>query len=258
MFKQAVALWNRLLTPGQHTPRPKLMLQADPRDEERRVWVRYPSRSDAQVTPAGDEDASQVNGKVLDVSRGGAKLLVDRGFAEGSLVSLDLPGTDGPSGGSVLACVVRAEQQADDVWVLGCNFSRELDAIDLQSFGIAKAKPGEPDQRGYSRFESNFKVYYTETNAEGAARLEARVANISASGIALVVDREVPNGTMLGLDLYTAGGDLVTSILACVVHINVLPESDRVLGCNFIRELSEKELNTLLFAPVPSVEVTVP
>jgi c-di-GMP-binding flagellar brake protein YcgR len=233
-------------------------LQSDPRSEERRVWVRFPARSEAQVKPAGEEE-TLLNCKVLDVSLGGAKLLVDRSFDEGSLISLDLPAdNDGSSSVSVLACVVRAEQQADDVWVLGCNFSRELDAIDLQWFGIAKAKPPEPDQRDWSRFESTFLVFYTETIAEAPARRPARVANISAGGIGLVVDRDVPNGAMLGLDLCTAAGELVTNILACVVHVNVLPEGGRILGCNFICELSEKHLNALLFAPAPAGEFSVP
>jgi len=118
----------------------------------------------------GTEDAALVNATILDVSLGGAKLLVDRGFKEGSLISLDLPGGDGPSDVSVLACVVHADQRAGGEWVLGCSFSQELNAADLQRFGIAKAKPQPPDQRGWSRFDCHFHVYYTETNADAAGR----------------------------------------------------------------------------------------
>jgi hypothetical protein len=257
MLKQAAELWNRLISPRPCVARPKLLLQTNPRDEDRRVWVRYPARSEAQVMPAGEEEPL-VNGKVLDVSLGGAKLLVNHGFDEGSLISIDLPGDDAePSGASVLACVVRAEQQSDDVWVLGCNFSRELDTFDLQWFGIAKAKPAEPDQRGWSRFECHFKAFYTQTSGETFVRRAARVSNLSAGGIGLIVDEDVPNGTLLSLDLHTADGELVTSILACVVHVRGLPEGGTALGCNFICELSEKHLNALMFTPVSTPAVTV-
>ncbi len=247
MFKQAAALWKRLVAPS-----PAFDARATTGPDERRVWVRYPARLETQVKPAGAEETC-VNGKVLDVSRGGMKLLVIIRFEEGSLISIDLPADDGRSEGSVLACVVRSEQQPTGEWVLGCNFSAELDAFDLQRFGVLKAKPGQPDQRGWSRFGCNVRAQYTETTAEVTVKCAARVGNISVGGVSLLVDRDVPNGTMLSVDLLTADGDRVTTILACVVHVNVLPDGGRALGCNFICELSEEQLNTLLFQPGAAV-----
>jgi c-di-GMP-binding flagellar brake protein YcgR len=215
---------------------------------ERRVWVRFPARTNAQVRPAAPEGTLLIDARVLDVSLGGVKLVVDRRLAPGSLVSLDLPGDDAVDV-SILACVVRAEEQPNEMWVLGCNFSCELDAADLQRFGIAKVEPLPPDQRGWSRIECNIRAAYLETNAERPAWHEAQVANISAGGVALLVNRDVPNGTMLTLDLLTSAGERVTTILACVVHISALSDGSRVLGCNFICELSEEHLNALLFEP---------
>jgi c-di-GMP-binding flagellar brake protein YcgR len=243
MFKQAASLWNRLVPQGA----PGGPGSAD--QQERRVWVRFPARTGAQVKAAADNGGILIHARVLDVSLGGVKLLVDRGFDAGALISMDLPDSDDATGVSALACVVRAEQQPSGEWVLGCNFLRELDASDLQRFGIAKAKPVPPDQRSWWRFECNVKAAYLETNAARATWHEAKVANISAGGIALLVDRDVPNGAMLTLDLSTSAREQVTTILACVVHINVLPDGARVLGCNFICELSEEHLNTLLFEP---------
>jgi c-di-GMP-binding flagellar brake protein YcgR len=243
MFKQAASLWNRLVA---HDLKGDAATAA--KNEERRVWVRFPARTDAQIKAAGDEQGILIAAKVLDVSLGGVKLVVDRRFEPGALISLDLPGDD-PTSVSALACVVRAEEQPNAEWVLGCTFSRELDAADLRRFGIAKAKPVLPDQRSWFRIECNIRVAYLETNANKPAWHEAQVANISAGGVALLVDRDVPNGTMLTLDLLTSAGERVTTILACVVHISVLPDGARVLGCNFICELSEEHLNTLLFEP---------
>ncbi len=240
MLKQVTALWKRLVT-----LRPTNNVQ-----EDRRVWVRYPARTDAQVKPATAEDTGAVNAKVLDVSRGGVRLLVDRPYEEGALISLDLPDSgDEASGVAVLACVVRAERHSTGIWMLGCNFSRELDAHDLQWFGIAKARPSEPDQRGWSRFECPAQAFYTVTNAEASERRPAKVANLSVGGVALLVDCDVPNGTMLGVELLTAAGVAVTNILACVVHVSGEVGCTRALGCNFICDLSEEHLNTLLFQP---------
>jgi c-di-GMP-binding flagellar brake protein YcgR len=242
MFKQAASLWKRLV---KHDPAGNAEPALNP---ERRVWVRFPARTGAQVRPAAPEGSILIDAKVLDVSLGGVKLVVDRRLEPGSLISLELPGDD-PTAVSVLACVVRAEEQPNEKWVLGCNFSRELGAADLQRFGIAKARPLPPDQRSWSRIECNIRAAYLETNAEHPAWHEAQVANISAGGVALLVNRDVPNGTMLTLDLLTSSSERVTTILACVVHISVLPDGARVLGCNFICELSEEHLNALLFEP---------
>jgi c-di-GMP-binding flagellar brake protein YcgR len=244
MFKKAASLWKRLVA---HDPSKDPAGQAP--NEERRVWVRFPARTDALVRPAGTEGTTLISAKVLDVSLGGVKLVVDRRFEPGALISLDLPGGDDPNGVSVLACVVRAEEQPNGEWVLGCNFSRELNAADLQRFGIAKAKPVPPDQRSWSRIECNIRAAYLESNADKPAWHEAQVGNISAGGVALIVDRDVPNGMMLTLDLLTSAGEQVTTILACVVHISALPDGRRVLGCNFICELSEEHLTALLFEP---------
>ena len=35
------------------------------------------------------------------------------------------------------------------------------------------------------------------------------------------------------------------TILACVVHVTVRSEREHILGCNFIRELSEEDLAAL-------------
>ena len=72
-----------------------------------------------------------------------------------------------------------------------------------------------------------------------------RVRDISASGMALIVDNEIPTGTLLNAELHGASGRTFT-ILACVVHVTTAPEGGHVLGCNFIRVLNETDLQTLM------------
>jgi hypothetical protein len=75
-------------------------------------------------------------------------------------------------------------------------------------------------------------------------RSEAKVLNISASGIGLLVGAATRTGTLLSLELLGPGGQ-ASKVLACVVH--AAPHDDQwALGCNFIRELTEQELKALV------------
>jgi hypothetical protein len=246
MFKQAAAIWNRLVG-----SRPVAAAATATEKKERRSWARFPAQVEVRFMPTTSKGDSAILGKVLDVSRGGVKLLVDRCLEKGTLLSLDLPGGEAASRVSVLACVVRCEAQPNGKCILGCSFSRELGTEDLQRFGVAPAKPAQTDQRGWLRFDCNVNATYEEPTADPVIRREAQVANLSAAGVALVVDTEVSNGAMLSVDLHKSSGALVTSILACVVHIVVLPDGKRVLGCNFIRALNEEHINELLFETTP-------
>ena len=69
--------------------------------------------------------------------------------------------------------------------------------------------------------------------------------NISAGGVALVVDHDVRAGALLSAELHAPDGKAVVTILACVVHVIVESERERVLGCNFIQELSDADLQSL-------------
>ena len=70
--------------------------------------------------------------------------------------------------------------------------------------------------------------------------------NISANGMALQLDRDLPTSTLLSADLTGGNGSWALTILACVVHVTVQPDGQRITGCNFIRELSESDLKKLL------------
>ena len=69
--------------------------------------------------------------------------------------------------------------------------------------------------------------------------------NISAGGVALVVDHDVPPGALLSAELHAPDGRAVVTILACVVQVTVRSERERVLGCNFIQELGDDDLAAL-------------
>jgi hypothetical protein len=72
------------------------------------------------------------------------------------------------------------------------------------------------------------------------------VLNLSASGVGLLVDRFVDAGTLLNIDLTGRDGHTTRTILACVVHVSQQAPQEWALGCNFIRELTDEDLQALI------------
>jgi c-di-GMP-binding flagellar brake protein YcgR len=214
--------------------------------EERRVWVRYPAHWETTYQAPGQEETTRLSALVRDISRGGANLLVQQPFQPGDLLSVELPAGEGQKVHTVLACVVRVAPEGDD-WSLGCIFSRELGDEDLQDFGAKKEKPSSADQRTWNRFPCQVQATYQVVGYEETPICRAQVLNISASGIGLLVERAIEMGSLLSLELQKEGGGAARTILACVVHANQ-EEGRWALGCNFIRELTEEDLQVLVSA----------
>ncbi|MFO0925512.1 MAG: PilZ domain-containing protein [Gemmataceae bacterium] len=72
----------------------------------------------------------------------------------------------------------------------------------------------------------------------------ATIRDISNSGICLVLNRRFEKGAGLAVELPTDQGKTSTS-LARVVHVRPLPEGGWLLGCHFISELSDDEIDAV-------------
>jgi hypothetical protein len=212
--------------------------------EERRVWVRHPCDLRAQYEAPGDDEP--LAARILDISRGGIRVVVGRSHAPGSLISIELPGPGGDATFAALACVVHECETDAKEWVLGCSFSKELEAEHLDAFGVGHVGPLKADQRSRPRFKPTVTASVQLTNSGDPTRWPAKVLNLSVGGVALNVAHAIHNGTLLTADLRGANGHTVPTILACVVHLTLLDDGTRRLGCNFIRELSEDDLKALL------------
>jgi hypothetical protein len=173
-------------------------------------------------------------------------LVADRAFQPGDHLRLELPAPDGRTH-NVLACIVRATAAPQDEWALGCTFARELSDEDLQCFGARREKHASSDQRVWIRFPCKIQATYQQVGADGVPHF-AEVENISASGIALVIDEPCETGVLITLELHAAAGTAVRTILACVVHAASQRDGRWALGCNFIRELSDEDLQVLVAA----------
>lgn len=216
------------------------------------MWVRFPCNIQTSCQPAGGgsaDPAERLSVRVHDISRGGVSLVAARPFDPGQLLSLELPGA-GPEGTTVLACVVRADPADGGQWTLGCTFSAELSDEDLQLFGARRARPTAPDQRNWVRYSCQAHASFRVVRSDSPEWWSARVLNISASGIALEVSAPLTVGELLSLELRRADDEVVLTTLAGVVRVTAPPPSagdaERVVGCNFIAELGEKELDALL------------
>lgn len=240
MFQRTASLWNRLTRkPASGT------LAAALAEEDRRLWDRREVNVEIRVTPATGQAESSLNARILDASSGGVRIEVGRYFEPGDLLTLELPPRENTPSTSVLACVVYTQASEDERWVLGCRFSAELSDADLAAFGAAKQRPDLLDGRNWSRFPCQLKAIYQVVLDEDGPCREAKVLNISAGGVALVVDHDVRAGALLSAELHAADGRAVVTMLACVVHVIAESEGERVLGCNFIQELSDADLQSL-------------
>ena len=111
---------------------------------------------------------------------------------------------------------------------------------------IDKGMAASSDKRTWQRFAANVTASVQLTNSSDLTHWPAKVLNLSPGGVALVVERDIRNGTLLTANLCGATGQTVETILICVVHITTLDDGTRRLGCNFIRELEESHLRQLL------------
>jgi hypothetical protein len=212
---------------------------AVPVGAERRNWGRVPG-SEAFVQIELD-DAPPIMGTVQDVSRAGLRLLLDREVDEGGMVRINLEPAKGDKGTQVLACVVHVQALADTAFVVGCNFSTELNDEDLAALGARRTKTREGDPRAWARVPAAGRAVWRSPNHDGAEH-SAAIQNISPGGLALKVKEELQPGTLLELELRDWQDRPVKTMLACVVYQMSLEAGQWLSGCTFVRELTEQDL----------------
>jgi hypothetical protein len=213
--------------------------------DERRVWVRHPSVARITVQAQADGNDGRLSARVRNVSRGGVNLIVNHPFAAGEMISVDIPGNTPEQGASVLACIVHVSTLPDGMYALGCAFSEMLDEEDLAGFVNRKERPSGAEKREYARHIANVSAAYQLISDPQKQSWPAQVLNLSLRGIGLQVEQAIETGALLNLNLQNTSGQART-ILACVVHVLSRSGNERVLGCNFIHELSEADFKALL------------
>jgi PilZ domain len=235
MIGQTLAGWGRLLGLG------KTQSSAE---EERRLWGRLPCDISTTCKPTRNRVADAIPGRVRNVSMSGACLHIPVAFSLGELFSLHLPGPKEESS-DILACVVRCDALDERTWMVGCTFASPLDSQDLRRFDETAAEPSPSDRRRWERFPCQARATYQLVRAaEAGENYRAIIVNISGGGLALQPEQPLDVGDLLSVDL-RHGDEHVLTALASVVRTH-RDESRLVVGCNFIRELGEKNLARLL------------
>src|SRR5262245_49522919 len=114
MFERTFSFWRRLI--GRHA---KAEVASAPPSDERCVWVRYPADLETTYRPATTSHETCA-ARVRNVSRGGASLLLHRKFETGELLSIELPRRGDEPTHTVLACIVRVQEESAGEWAVGC------------------------------------------------------------------------------------------------------------------------------------------
>jgi hypothetical protein len=242
LFPQGLAsLWQQLVSWPQRSTTPITATEGD----ERRIWVRKPCNAEVTGRSATVDEGGQFAAKVRNISRGGISLRLGRRYEKGTVLSLELPAAREGSTFTVLACVVHVVASAAGEWTLGCSFSRDLEDEDLLAFGAQSMHARAGDQRRWVRFPGRARASYKRVTGTDESTDSAKVLDLSASGIGLLVNQPIEAGTLLSLELQGEAKESARVILGCVVRVDIPAPGEWVLGCNFIRELSDQEMQGL-------------
>lgn len=211
--------------------------------DNRRAHERHPANLETTCYLVNSKEPG-MKVRVRDVSRGGINFLVERELPPGTLLRIDLPRPSTGGEAEMLACVMHCKPQTSGGYSIGCAFSDELGDGELAEFGGRREPAHGHDKRVWMRFPGHGFAEFTSV-PKGAGSGKAEIANISASGIGLLLNQKIEPGVILDLLLKTKTGSEF-DILACVVYLGSRPEGGWVAGCHFIRELEESDMKILL------------
>jgi hypothetical protein len=94
-------------------------------------------------------------------------------------------------------------------------------------------------------------LHHPEVTAEvvaviGGNHWPAGVANLSTTGVSLLLDPRLQPGSLLSVELRNAAGSFTCMHLAWVVHVSPAAQGQILHGCRFTEDLGEEELRSLL------------
>ena len=205
---------------------------------ERRASARQPAQLHARYRLLGGDLAGSA--EVRNLSAFGAGLVIRGGVGVCALLHLDFDGLNRP----VLARVVHVT--AESGGVVGCTFVRELDDATLRLFHAERLGTAAGDSRRWVRFPCNVETACFAVDAAPGEQSPARVVNISAGGMGLLLPCEFRVGTLLKLDLGGTAARAAGPLLLRVVRAGRRPAGDWFLGCEFADPLRDDEVTALM------------
>ena len=214
---------------------------------DHRIWVRY--CYDRDCTCHSDRGADEISwsARVLDISRGGVNLQLNRHFEPGAILAIELPLGPDKIRQILQVKVVRAQMLSPGKWSLGCTFEKVLGEKDFVTLQIKQPAPFTDDKRAWIRFTCE-----GERPAQATwlinpnIKIQARVLNISRGGVGLAMRRHCDPGTLLKIELMDASGQTSRPMPIRVVHSTFKGTEDWVIGCVFEAPLSEEDVAALV------------
>lgn len=237
MFERTRAMWRHFW----HRNDSRYDGRTDRRNYPRMVVDR---EATCRIATTGESESFMV--RVRNISKGGINILCDRRLRPGTLLHIALPLHEDGTASAVLACVMHTKEEGAQSWSMGCSFSAELDDCDLAELGGKREFAPPSDPRTYARFSIHGYATYQRMRDEKGTVRKAEITNVSASGVGLLVDESLQPGTVLNLGLQRKDGGPRYAILGCVVYVGERNEGGYVVGCNFIHEITERDMAKLL------------
>jgi hypothetical protein len=106
--------------------------------------------------------------------------------------------------------------------------------------------PVKDDRRGAERHLCHLQPFWRIGGADPRATPPLRIHNLSATGIGLRVRQPLKPGMGLVILLQSHRGRLSRPLAVRVMHATLLADGDWLLGCQFVRRLSEQDMQELL------------
>lgn len=118
-------------------PTPIMPEQSEPISSEgsgadRRAWIRFPCDLGSSCRPSIGGDDMSWAARILDISQGGIRLLVERRFESRTILNIELEGENDEGPSSLLVRVVHVSAESGGQWTLGCRFARDLTDKELE------------------------------------------------------------------------------------------------------------------------------
>jgi hypothetical protein len=238
------------------------------------------------------------NATIVNISLGGLCVRVPRRFEPGVSLAVGFDGPSGDASGLIFVRVIYNRPAADGAWDLGCQFVNELSEEELFRLVDASTVPGSAaplvqpvapshlldeeapemadaaNQRAHDRHPPADHSILHLAIRPAFGGLPAVLADVSAGGLGLVLDRRLEEGAVLAIDMRGPDGEgtrriarvrhcrpcaqpadapwvspvpLVTRFARFIFGTKPPPPAEAwMIGCQFTRPLDDDELNELL------------
>ncbi len=212
----------------------------------RGALIRNPFPKEGPSPPEKTLPQLEVSASVRDISLGGINLVVNRPFEKGAMLQVEVEGAGEDVPRALLVSVLQVTPQGEGSWLLGCSIARELSDEELRPFQAKRVMAPASDGRAWVRFPCAAGVSIQPVTAATPAQFPAKIMNISASGMAVLVYRSFEVGTLLTIQLLDEHEQALLTLQSRVVRVTPGAPGEWLLGCTFSGLLSTDLIQALL------------